>query len=1104
MGAGAVVALLAINIALTARNIRQLKYDEGWVTHTQLVVDSLDNLLSLTKDAEIEQRSFIITGQSEYLAPYSAAIAAAKEELKTVSRLTRDNPQQQARIPQLETRLTTRLSDLDKTIELREQQGFTTSQQVLSNGRGAQEMRDLRSIADEMIATEQSLLAIRLQKYEQTYRIAILTGLLSGFSALATLIALLWLTRRYLRARTRAAAIIVSQSETLKKDRARLALALAIADLGQWDVNLRDRTTERNLRHDQIFGYDSPYPNWTYETFLEHVLPADRKQVNASFKQAIATGESWEVECRIQRTDGEQRWIWIKGSLYQDEGDRQRRMLGVIGDITAHKQAEEEIREARSRLASTLAAGEVGTWNLDVLNGTIQADANLARMFAVTPKEAEGGLLEAYTQAIHPEDVERVNNSITQALESGTDYEASYRLINANGEIRWIVARGRVERDEVGQSVRLPGVAIDITAQRRVEEQLRASERRFQQIADTMPQMVWVTRADGYHEYFNRRWYEYIGCTPEECIGYGWNQPLHLEDRQMAIERWNHSLQTGEPYEVEYRFCSQAGEYRWFLARALPIRDDAGQIVKWFGTCTDIEAFKQAQEDRNNFVRLADNTSDFIGMFDLEGKLFYVNAAGRNRVGIDSLEAANQINIIDLFFPEDRFRIFNEFLPAVRERGSGTTEIRVRHLKTSEAIWMSYNVTVLTNSKGEPTGLATISQDTTERRKMEQDLRQFANDLSEADRYKDEFLATLAHELRNPLAPIRNGLKIMQLAPDNAEAVERVRAMMDRQIAQMVRLVDDLLDVSRISRGKIELTKERVEIAAVIEQAIETSRPAIEAAEHRLTVSLPAEPVYLFADTVRLTQVFSNLLNNASKYSDPKGEIALSAEQRGQEVVVSIKDRGIGIDAEMLPEIFGIFKQVSGTGTKSQGGLGIGLTLVEQLVKMHGGSVSAFSEGQGQGSEFVVCLPLGISLAEKSALLPTAMPINSVQIAARRILVVVDNEDSARSLSMLFEIKGYEVHIAYDGQAAVEAADAFRPEIILLDIGLPIMNGYEAARTIRAQPWGRDIVIVALSGWGQPEDRLKSKEVGFNAHEVKPVDHNALLYLLASLTASSG
>jgi signal transduction histidine kinase len=367
--------------------------------------------------------------------------------------------------------------------------------------------------------------------------------------------------------------------------------------------------------------------------------------------------------------------------------------------------------------------------------------------------------------------------------------------------------------------------------------------------------------------------------------------------------------------------------------------------------------------------------------------------------------------------------------------------------------------------------------------------------LAEADRRKDEFLATLAHELRNPLAPIRNMLEVMKRADGNGSLMEQAQATMTRQLSHMVRLIDDLLDVSRISRGKVELKRERVELASVMSLAVEACRPLVDGARHDMKVILPPEPIYLNADPVRLAQVFGNILNNASKYTDPGGKIWLTAERQGSDVVVNVKDTGIGIPSDQLGGIFELFTQVDRTLERSQGGLGIGLTLVKRLVEMHGGTVTAHSDGAGQGSEFVVRLPI---LIEQPKAEQSTEASTQKSTTGRRILVVDDNEDSAMSLAMLLEISGHEVRTANDGLESIDMAAEFRPDIVLMDLGMPKLNGYEAASRIRAQPWGEGMILVAVTGWGQEEDRRRTAEAGFDSHLVKPVDYGAFVKLLAS------
>lgn len=375
-----------------------------------------------------------------------------------------------------------------------------------------------------------------------------------------------------------------------------------------------------------------------------------------------------------------------------------------------------------------------------------------------------------------------------------------------------------------------------------------------------------------------------------------------------------------------------------------------------------------------------------------------------------------------------------------------------------------------------------------------QSRRQTEEAMKEADHRKDQFLATLAHELRNPLAPLRNAVEVLRWAKGNDELLEQSRSMMERQVRHMVRLIDDLLDISRITKGKLQLRKEQVELASVIHSAEETSLPLLKAAGHDFTIRLPDEPIYLDAGPVRLAQVFSNLLNNAAKYTEKGGRIHLNVERRGGEAVITVRDSGIGIAAEHLPRIFEMFSQIVPTLERSQGGLGVGLSLVKGLVELHGGCVDARSEGAGKGSEFVVRLPLADRPAQaaKETTNGEKPPIGP----KRRILVVDDNHDSADSLATMLQLMGHDTELAHDGLEAVERAETYRPDLVLLDIGLPQINGYEAARRIREHQWGKHMLVIALTGWGQEEDKRRAMEAGFDHHLTKPVGFEVLEKLL--------
>jgi signal transduction histidine kinase/CheY-like chemotaxis protein len=403
---------------------------------------------------------------------------------------------------------------------------------------------------------------------------------------------------------------------------------------------------------------------------------------------------------------------------------------------------------------------------------------------------------------------------------------------------------------------------------------------------------------------------------------------------------------------------------------------------------------------------------------------------------------------------------------------------------------------IVRDDKGELWKMHGCTVDITHLQLAEQELRRLNAELREADRLKDEFVATLAHELRNPLAPIRNAVRILQTQGPQEPRLIWGRAVIERQVAHMARLLEDLLDISRITQGKLELRRTFVALDSVVDAAVETGRPAIDAGGHTLEVMLPAEPLHLEGDPVRLAQVFANLLNNAAKYTERGGRITLTARREGGEAVVSVRDTGIGIAPDMIARLFRMFSQAAPAIERAQGGLGIGLSLVKGLVELHGGSVQAKSEGVGHGSEFTVRLPL---VETEAASAPAVSGAAMVRLT-RRILVVDDNRDSADTLSTLLEVMGCEAAVAYDGEEALRTGRSFQPDAVLLDLGMPKLNGFEACECMRREAWGRNICIVAVTGWGQDEDRRRTKDAGFDAHLVKPVDPGKLTELLASIS----
>ena len=409
--------------------------------------------------------------------------------------------------------------------------------------------------------------------------------------------------------------------------------------------------------------------------------------------------------------------------------------------------------------------------------------------------------------------------------------------------------------------------------------------------------------------------------------------------------------------------------------------------------------------------------------------------------------------------------------------------------------WINSVYTPTFSADGKPDGWVGVVIDIDAQKRSEEALRT-------TDRRKDTFLAVLAHELRNPLAPMRNALELLKRSEANPVINQRARATMERQLSHMVRLVDDLLDLSRINSDKLELQKQPVALSEVVSQAVETVRPLLAESRHELSIDLPAEPLQLNGDTVRLSQAFSNLLNNACKYTESGGRISLTAAQRDGHVVVSIRDNGMGIPNDLSPKIFEMFTQADHSLQRQQGGLGIGLALVKRLVEMHEGEVSAGANPDGQGSEFLVKLPLMTIPKANESSTPHSTS-QATAAATLRILVVDDNRDSAETLSMLLELMGNEIRVAYDGEQALAMAKEIKPDVVLLDIGLPKLNGYDVARLIRQEPWGSNPILVAITGWGQSEDKDMSREAGFDHHLVKPVDHDQLLKLIQKRKSAS-
>ncbi len=768
------------------------------------------------------------------------------------------------------------------------------------------------------------------------------------------------------------------------------------------------------------------------------------------------------------------------------------------------KRAEELVRTSEERLRIALNTGKLGSWDLDLATGHLDRSDGCSHNFGLSPDDplTQDRLFEL----IHPGDRERVRASVHQAIDTGADYDAEYRTVWPNGETHWISVRGRAIYADGGQPVRMVGVTLDITERKQAEEEARKVQEIFKLVhgIGQIGHWEWNSATD------ENKW------SPEIEALYGlapgtfgstydaWARLVHPDDLPQAAAALERALETGK-YFTEFRVIWPDGSIHWLEARAYVFKDDNDKLTRIMGVNMDVTERKRVEEalreSDERFRMLADNIPQLAWIADVhtDGQVNWFNQGWLEYTGT-TLEEMKGSGWKAVHHPDYVERVALKFEQHVKQglEWEDTFPLR-RH--DGEYRWFLSRTKVIRDDSGTVVRIFGTNTDVTQQRQMADELRRLAAELSEADRRKDEFLATLAHELRNPLAPIRNGLQLIRLANGRADVVEQARAMMERQLTQMVRLVDDLMDVSRITRGKVELRTERMELATAIHDAVEASRPLIDERGHELTVALPDQAIPLDADPTRLAQIFANLMNNAAKYSDRGARIRLTVEPRGSEVVIAVKDTGIGIPPDKLRSVFDLFTQVDRSMEQAKSGLGIGLSLVKGLVEMHGGSVEARSEGPGKGSEFIVRLPTLSAASNEGPVIEEKS--GAAAAPRRRILVVDDNHDAAVSLAMMLKIMGNDTRTAHDGLEALDAAAAFRPDVILMDIGMPRLNGYEACRRIREQPGGGNVIVVAQTGWGQDDDKRQSSEAGFDFHMVKPVDPTALEKLLAGLSGVS-
>jgi PAS domain S-box-containing protein len=684
----------------------------------------------------------------------------------------------------------------------------------------------------------------------------------------------------------------------------------------------------------------------------------------------------------------------------------------------------------------------------------------------------------------------------------------SYRAesVHVRGDGRALHVEATVARleDPAGQSLGTLHVIRDIGERIEAQAQLAGAaaelarrERQFATLVENSPDIFARLDRQLRHLYVSPVIERYTGMPAAAFIGKS-NADLGMPPALVDswVQAFDGVFRTGLVDRMQFRFAAADGRPVDFEARLIPEFSEDGRIESVLSIASDIterariDAALRESKARLEFTLAAARVGEWE--IDVASGACRHSTLFDRCFGLDEPVTPWNLDVmLSRVHPDDRERVRTQVAHCLRTREVLDFECRVGW-PDDTVHWIEVQGSAYV--EGEQLRYLGIISDITSRKHAEAALR-------DADARKDEFLATLAHELRNPLAPIRNSVQIMQLSRDEAVHAN-ARRIIERQLKQMVHLVDDLLDVSRISQGKVELRRENVDVASAVMTAIETSRPLIDAGHHELSIRLgPPRALRVHADLTRLCQIVANLLNNAAKYTPEGGRIEVTAERDGQQAVIRVRDSGIGIARDMLPRVFDMFAQVDRSMERAQGGLGIGLALVKRLVELHGGSVTAASDGADLGCTFVVRLPLVDSAAERAE--PDDAPELTPGMANhQRVLVVDDNVDSAESLSQMLSMLGYDTLVAHDGIEAVDAVRSQRPAIVVLDIGMPRMNGLEAARAIRQLPGGAALKLVALSGWGQDEDRRKSLEAGFDHHFVKPLDVEALIPVIGARAPS--
>lgn len=761
------------------------------------------------------------------------------------------------------------------------------------------------------------------------------------------------------------------------------------------------------------------------------------------------------------------------------------------GKRIAAEESEDRERKTQAQLHLAAEAAGLGIWTWDVTHDTgTWENERMYEIFNIAPGSpilTARGLVADY---LHPDDVASFRLATDEAIRLGSRFQFTGRFYRRpEAGLHWLELSGMPQTDDAG-GLCIIGTAADITERKRNEEALRDARIRLEATLSAGEVGSWIWDIRNNHLMADRNLARLFG-VPEGAAGEAtlerYIASIHPDDLDEVTRLIDLSIATRQPYRATYRVTDSEHGYRWINARGRVDFDADGAPAILAGVTIDITQQKEAQDQlratQERYSKLISSIDEAFGivqvLVDAAGKPYdyrfeEVNAAMEKQSGL--VEAAGKT--IREMVPDIEPKWIERYGRVAVEREA------TRFVEHSAAMGYWWDVYAMPIGAPDELRIGILFTDITARRQAEEELRQLAADLSEANRRKTEFLATLAHELRNPLAPLRTGLDLMRRAGLDAAASGKIHEMMDRQLRQMVHLIDDLMDVSRINSGKIVLQKDYIDLAQAIRNAVETTLPAAQAARHRLDMTLPPPGLTLHADPTRLAQILGNLLTNAVKYTPQGGRICIAARAEDRMAVIEVRDSGMGIPLEEQAHVFEMFSQVSRNMGRAQGGLGIGLSLVRSLAGMHGGSVEVSSPGPWQGTTFTLRLPLADGGRPEAAHVPEEE--RAPAAGGLRIVVADDNVDAANILSALLEAAGHTAEPVHDGLQALRLVEKLRPDLAILDIGMPSLNGYEVARAIRAMPGNDAIMLAALTGWGGELDRERSKTSGFDAHLTKP------------------